>query len=128
MKPIFNTKFSHIIELLILAFLFAVLILNVISFFQSVDNQKELVEYQKNSENKIIEDWMTLQFIAREFKIKRSEINEIFEVELNNKDYRTPIDKICKDKKLECEIIIVKLNEKANNYNNNKNSQRGNEE
>lgn len=110
MKPFFKSRFLHSVEFLILGILITILILSISSFFQNFDNQRELNDFKNNVENKEIQEWMTLQFISREFEIDKKYIEEILKFKPNNRDSRIPLKKLCEIKKLNCEEIILNLN------------------
>ena len=110
MKPFFKSRFLHSIEFLVLGILITILLLSISSFFQNFDNQRELNKFKNNIEDREVQEWMSLQFISREFKINRKEVDTILGFKPNNRDSRIPLEKLCESRKLDCEEIILELN------------------
>jgi len=71
--------------------------------------------YFKNSPAIMIEDWMTPNTVLRNFNITEQQMFGILQINNSTNNLRTPIVDLCRDYRLNCPLLLDKLNSRVIN-------------
>jgi len=98
---------------LVISIFFAVFILlnSAYSNFHEFKGQQNYIKEINNNSSAEIQSWMTPQSIITHFNISQQVLLNELNITYSKTNLRTPISKICKNKKLNCTTVIEKLNQ-----------------
>ena len=100
-----------------LAILFIIFLAVIFFFLRAEFYYHSFVEhkkYLKENPQLTIQDWMTPHTVERHFNITQEEFSNETGIKSSIKDLRTPIKDLCIQYKLNCPVILDKLNNKLN--------------
>lgn len=110
-------KIKKILIIVLVIVLIGILFLKINNLFY---HQKYFSDSKNNFKDvnfNSIESWMSPKMIGKKFDLNKKDIEEILGDEIKFKDEEKPIDEYCRNKKIDCDIIVEKLNNKIKDGN-----------
>jgi uncharacterized protein YxeA len=99
-----------ILLLLILGSLITIKTTNLIDNKKLFDKHKNYLELDKKDQQ--IQEWMTLQFISKNFKIDKKELQNILpNTQIKFKDKKKSLSQYCENNEIDCKVLIKNINE-----------------